>query len=156
MKASRQALGLREAHFIVLPSLMLVAFGDGITGSTDLRLVKTKAALDLGRLSETYTIYKDLTHSRVGASEAAEKLGELLRDDRNPFWSNPYRCFFGFATAFLVCPMAFDGSLLDASIAGCFGAFVSALSLYASGNSSVFSTLYEYVFRNSIDSRLVF
>lgn len=147
MKAARQALGLREVHFIVLPSLILVSFGDGLAGKTDMRLVKTKAALDLERLSETYKIYKDLTHSRIGASEAADRLGDLLRPDRMPFWSNPFRCFFGFATAFLVCPMAFGGSLLDALIAGLFGAFVSALSLYASASSSVFSTLYEYVFR---------
>jgi len=85
MKAARQALGLREAHLILLPSLMLVSFGDGVQGSTEMRLVKTPTGLDLGRLSETYEIYKDITHSRICASEAAERLGKLLSPDGKPF-----------------------------------------------------------------------
>lgn len=145
MKAARQALGLREAHFILLPSLMLVSFGDGVQGSTEMRLVKTPTGLDLGRLSETYAIYKDIAHSRIGASEAAERLGKLLSPDNKPFWGRPIRICFGFLTAFLVCPMAFNGSLIDAIMAGIFGAFVSTLSIYASSSPSVFSTLYEYV-----------
>lgn len=145
MKAARQALGLRETHLILLPSLMLVSFGDGVQGSTEMRLVKTPTGLDLGRLSETYEIYKDITHSRIGASEAAERLGKLLSPERTPFWGPPARICFGFLTAFFVCPMAFGGSLVDAAVAGLFGAFVSALSIYASASSSVFCTLYEYV-----------
>lgn len=145
MKAARQALGLREAHFILLPSLMLVSFGDGVQGSTEMRLVKTPTGLDLGRLSETYSIYKDITHSRIGASEAAERLGSLLSPDNKPFWGRGARICFGFLTAFLVCPMAFSGSLIDAVVAGIFGTFVSTLSIYASASSSVFATLYEYV-----------
>jgi uncharacterized membrane protein YjjP (DUF1212 family) len=145
MKAARQALGLREAHFILLPSLMLVSFGDGVQGSTEMRLVKTPTGLDLGRLSETYAIYKDITHSRIGASEAAERLGKLLSPDTKPFWRSHIRICFGFLTAFLVCPMAFNGSLIDAIVAGIFGAFVSTLSIFASASPSVFSTLYEYV-----------
>lgn len=145
MKAARQALQLKEAHFIVLPALMIISFGDGEQGSTEMRLIKTPASLDLGCLSETYAIYKDLTHSRIGASEGAERLGDLLRTDRPPFWNKWARCFFGFSTAFLVCPMAFGGSLIDALAAGLFGAFVSFLSLYATAKSSVFSTFYEYV-----------
>lgn len=143
MKAARQALQLKETHFIVLPSLMIISFGDSEQGCTDLQLIKTPTRLDLGQLSETYAVYKDLTHSKIGATEAANKLAKLLDPKRKPFWNNLTRCFFGFITAFLVCPMAFGGSLIDAGIAGLFGLFVSALSIYATAQSSVLSTLYE-------------
>jgi len=145
MKAARHALQLKDAHFIVLPAIMIISFGDGEQGSNELRLVKTPTSLDLGCLSETYAIYKDLTHSRIGASEGAERLGELLRNDRPPFWNIWARCFFGFSTAFLVCPMAFGGSLIDGLVAGFFGAVVSILSLSTARRSSVFSTVSEYV-----------
>jgi uncharacterized membrane protein YjjP (DUF1212 family) len=156
MKAARQALGLREAHFVLLPSLMLVSFGNGVQGSTEMRLVKTPTGLDLGRLSETYSIYKDITHSCIGASEAAERLGSLLSPDDKPFWGRGARICFGFLTAFLVCPMAFSGSLIDAAVAGIFGAFVSTLSIYASASSSMFATLYEYVLLGIILAALVY
>ncbi|KAF8315443.1 hypothetical protein DL93DRAFT_2057370, partial [Clavulina sp. PMI_390] len=143
MKAANEALQLREVRFVVLPSSMLIAFGDGSTGSSEISLVKGKPVLDIYRLSETYRIYKSLTHGIMGAYTADSELAMLLDKDWTPVWSEYMRLAFAFWTAFIVCPMAFGGSLLDAVVAGIFGTGVALCSFrFASGNT-VFSTLFE-------------
>lgn len=142
MKAARKALAL-QAHFIVLPNVMFVSFGSGDQGSTDMRLIKSPTTNDLDRLSQTYAIYKALTHYEKGPSEANEELGKLLDPDREPCWGKPMRCLFGFLTAFLVCPMAFGGSMVDALVSGIYGGTVSYLGLCVATKSGVFSTVFE-------------
>jgi uncharacterized membrane protein YjjP (DUF1212 family) len=122
---------------------MLVSFGDGEQGSSEMTLVKSTTFLDLGRLTDTHRIYKKLTHAEIGAREAADELEKLIDENREPIYSKPWRCIFGFWTAFLVCPMAFGGSFIDACVAGTLGCIVTGLSLYGAQKSAVFSTVYE-------------
>ncbi len=79
------------------------------------------------------------------AKEAADRLGVLLDENFKPCWGKTARCFFGFAQAFLVCPLAFSGSFLDMSAAGLLGLFVNILHVFATEKLSFFSTVFEYV-----------
>lgn len=145
MIATASALQLAQVRFIILPATMLVSFGDGDEGATSLQLIREAPGLDLGRLSRTYEVYKDITHGRKSAREGLAELREFMSPDYVLPYSKPLRVFFGFAASFLVCPMAFGGSIIDASVAGLLGGFVAFLSLYAASRSEAFAVIYEYV-----------
>ncbi|KAF8336512.1 uncharacterized protein EI90DRAFT_183617 [Cantharellus anzutake] len=147
MSTAAAAMEVHESSkFIFLPNTIITAFDDeaSLRGS-ELKVSKVNPRLDLGRLSSTYDIYKAITHGRMCAKEAADRLGALLDENFKPCWGNVARCFFGFAQAFLVCPLAFSGSFLDMWAAGLLGLFVNVLSVFATEKLSIFSTVFEIV-----------
>jgi Putative threonine/serine exporter len=143
IKAAQKALDIDHASFIFLPATMLASFGDSEFGCADLRLVKQTTSLDLGRVTQTYGIYKDLTRKIIGAGEAAHQLEKLLDPDAPACWTQRTRCLFAFIQGFLVSIVAFNGCLIDAVVAGLFGLFVFTLGTYPASHSTVFSIVYE-------------
>ena len=142
MMAVRQALEI-PANFIFFPSSMVANFGETDTCNSIVNITKISSALDLGRLATTHAIYKEITHHEIGAEEGSRRLAELLDPAFKPVYPKWLRCFFGFIKSFILCGLAFNGTLLDSAVAGGCGAMINWMQLTASGSSIVYSTFYE-------------
>lgn len=136
------------ADFTQLPNIVIVAFGDKETHSTETHVVKSAGRLQLGRLDQVQEMYNRVKADEYSAKFATRDLKALIAE--SPIYSIPQRCFFSFWLAVLICPLAFGGSFVDGWLAGA-GAFL--LCLVQSTLSSWKPTLanvFEYVVGQTI------
>lgn len=136
---------------IYLPNLMLIAFGDDATHTSETKFIKQTSALDLTKLTDMHTIYWNVIHDKIGVEEASAQLDELMR--RKPLIGRwPMVLIGGFASAFIcVGPQGFNGSFIDAVMAFPLGAFlvycqsIITTELYSNVFEIVFATLNSFV-----------
>ena len=136
---------------IYLPNLMLLAFGDDATHTSETKFIKQTSALDLTKLTDMHTIYWNVIHDKIGVEEASAQLDELMR--RKPLIGRlPMVLIGGFASAFIcVGPQGFNGSFIDALMAFPLGAFlvycqsIITTELYSNVFEIVFATLNSFV-----------
>ncbi|ETS61477.1 hypothetical protein PaG_04515 [Moesziomyces aphidis] len=136
---------------IYLPNLMLIAFGDDTTHTSETKFIKQGSGLDLTKLTDMHTIYWNVIHDKIGVEEASNQLDELMR--RKPIIGRwPMVLIGGFASAFIcVGPQGFNGSFIDALMAFPLGAFlvycqsIITTELYSNVFEIVFATLNSFV-----------
>ena len=136
---------------IYLPNLMLIAFGDDATHTSETKFIKQTSALDLTKLTDMHMIYWNVIHDKIGVEEASNQLDELMR--RKPLIGRwPMVLVGGFASAFIcVGPQGFNGSFIDAVMAFPLGAFlvycqsIITTELYSNVFEIVFATLNSFV-----------
>lgn len=136
---------------IYLPNLMLLAFGDDTTHTSETKFIKQTSGLDLTKLTDMHTIYWNVIHDKIGVEEASAQLDELMR--RKPLIGRiPMVLIGGFASAFIcVGPQGFNGSFIDAVMAFPLGAFlvycqsIITTELYSNVFEIVFATLNSFV-----------
>ncbi|PWZ00952.1 DUF1212-domain-containing protein [Testicularia cyperi] len=136
---------------IYLPNLMLVAFGDETTHTSETRFIKQSSGLDLTKLTDMHTIYWNVIHDKIGVEEASSQLDELMR--RKPLIGRwPMVLVGGFASAFIcVGPQGFSGSFIDALMAFPLGAFlvycqsIITTELYSNVFEIVFATFNSFI-----------
>lgn len=129
---------------IYLPNLMLFAFGDDATHTSETKFIKQAGGLDFTKLTDMHTIYWNVVHDKIGVSEASAQLDELMRrKPLIPLW--PMVFIGGFCSSFIsVGPMGFGGSFIDAVMAWPLGAFL----VYCQSiiTTELFSNVFEIVF----------
>ncbi|EST08120.1 protein of unknown function DUF3815 [Kalmanozyma brasiliensis GHG001] len=136
---------------IYLPNLMLLAFGDDTTHTSETKFIKQASGLDLTKLTDMHTIYWNVIHDKIGVEEASAQLDELMR--RKPLIGRwPMVVIGGFASAFICLgPQGFNGSFIDAVMAFPLGAFlvycqsIITTELYSNVFEIVFATLNSFV-----------
>lgn len=136
---------------IYLPNLMLIAFGDDATHTSETKFIKQTSALDLTKLTDMHMIYWNVINDKIGVEEASNQLDELMR--RKPLIGRwPMVLVGGFASAFIcVGPQGFNGSFIDAVMAFPLGAFlvycqsIITTELYSNVFEIVFATLNSFV-----------
>ncbi|CAO1625358.1 unnamed protein product [Jaminaea pallidilutea] len=129
---------------IYLPNLMLFAFGDDATHTSETKFIKQAGGLDFTKLTDMHTIYWNVIHDKIGVGEASAQLDELMR--RKPLIGRwPMVIIGGFCSAFIAPgPMGFNGSFIDAVMAFPLGAFlVWSQSVIT---TELFSNVFEIVF----------
>lgn len=129
---------------IYLPNLMLFAFGDDATHTSEIKFIKQAGGLDFTKLTDMHTVYWNVIHDKIGVGEAAAQLDELMR--RKPLIGRwPMVLIGGFCSSFIcVGPMGFNGSFIDAVMAWPLGAFL----VYCQSiiTQEIFSNVFEIVF----------
>ncbi|CEH14937.1 PHEROMONE-REGULATED MEMBRANE PROTEIN 10 [Ceraceosorus bombacis] len=133
-----------NARCIYLPNLMLLAFGDDATHTSETKFIKQAGGLDLTKLTDMHSIYWNVIHDKIGVEEASSQLDELMR--RKPvigMW--PMVFIGGFCSSFIcVGSMGFNGSFIDALVAFPLGMFL----VYCQSviTTELFSNVFEIVF----------
>ncbi|CAO1630014.1 unnamed protein product [Parajaminaea phylloscopi] len=129
---------------LYLPNLMLFAFGDDTTHTSETKFIKQGGGLDFTKLTDMHTIYWNVIHDKIGVGEASAQLDELMR--RKPLIGRwPMVIIGGFCSAFIsIGPMGFGGSFIDAVMAFPLGAFlVFSQSIIT---TELFSNVFEIMF----------
>lgn len=129
---------------IYLPNLMLFAFGDDATHTSETKFIKQSGGLDLTKLTDMHSIYWNVIHDKIGVDEASRQLDELMR--RKPLIGR-FRMVLigGFCSAFIcVGPQGFGGSFVDALAAFPLGMFLVFSQLAI--KTELFSNVFEILF----------
>ena len=130
-----------EAQFLYIPGCMIISFDDSSIHTTEVKLVRTTQGVDLGKLRDTYEIYKDVVYDRIGVEEATEQLEEILsrRPKYKPWILVPV---YGFASA-SVGPFAFQARLIDLPICFLLGCMLGWLQLIVAPRNQIISNVFE-------------
>ncbi|KAL2867277.1 uncharacterized protein BJX67DRAFT_81157 [Aspergillus lucknowensis] len=140
MKMTARVLEI-NANFLYLPGCMVVSFDDFSTHTTEVKLVRVNQGVDLGKLSDVHTVYKEVIHDVIGVEEAIQRLGELVKKkDKYPVWL--LILLHGLASA-SVGPFAFGARPIDLPIAFLLGCLLGILQLILSPRSHLYSNVFE-------------
>ena len=136
---------------IYLPNLMLIAFGDDTTHTSETKFIKQTPALNLTKLTDIHTIYWNVVHDKIGVEEASAQLDELMR--RKPIIGRLPMVLIGGCASMSICvgPQGYNGSFIDAVMAFPLGAFlvycqsIITTELYSNVFEIVFATLNSFI-----------
>ena len=124
-----------------MPGCMIISFDDASTHTTEVKLVRTQQAVDLGKLRDVHDIYKEVVHDRIGVSQASDRLDELVH--RKPkFGPWVLVAVYGLASAF-VGPFAFQARLIDMPIAFLLGCLLGFMQLILAPRSELYANVFE-------------
>ena len=130
-----------DAQFLYLPGCMIVSFDDSRTHTAEVKLVKASESVDLGKLSDTHDVYKQVVHDEIGVEEAMKQLDQI-REKPKKFKLWFLILLHGVASA-TVSPWAYQGRLIDLPVAFCLGCLLGFLRLYWAAKSDLYSAIFE-------------
>ena len=140
MRMSARVLEI-NGKFLFIPGCMLISFEDPSTFTSDVRIVRTDHAVDLGKLQDMHEIYKWVVHDKMGAREATEALDELSSEKpRYNEWV--LVLFYGLASA-CVGPFAFQARFIDLPIAFILGCLLGVMKIVLAPRSELYSNVLE-------------
>lgn len=130
-----------DGQFLYIPGCMIVSFDDASTHTTEVKLVRSAQGVDLGRLSDVHTIYKEVIHDVIGVEEATQRLDEIMKR------KNKFNVWFlvlmhGCASA-TVGPFAFNARPIDMPICFALGCLLGILQLVLSPRSNIYQNVFE-------------
>ncbi|KAL8868775.1 MAG: hypothetical protein Q9174_004761 [Haloplaca sp. 1 TL-2023] len=140
MRMSARVLEI-DGQFLYIPGCMIISFDDSRTHTTEVKIVRTKQAIDLGKLREVHEIYKETLHDLIGVEEAMERLDQVLQREQqyNRWLLVPV---YGLASA-CVGPFAFGARPIDLPMAFLLGCCLGIMQLIVAPKSELYSNIFE-------------
>lgn len=130
-----------DGQFLYIPGCMIISFDDNSTHTTEVKVVRTEQGLDLGRLVDVHSIYKEVVHDVIGVEEATQRLQVIMK--RNNKYSVWFRVFTHGCASATVGPFAFQARLIDMPVCFLLGCLLGTLQLVMSPRSSVYANVFE-------------
>ncbi|GAV56175.1 hypothetical protein ZYGR_0BA00810 [Zygosaccharomyces rouxii] len=130
-----------DGQFLYLPGCMFVSFGDATTRTSEVQLVRCAQGLNLWKLHQVHSIYKQVVHDTMSASEGNILMDKVLQD-RNLVPSWICVLLYGFCSA-MVTPYAFGGDWVNLAVSFFIGTCVGALQFIVSARSNMYSNVFE-------------
>ncbi|CEH15056.1 PHEROMONE-REGULATED MEMBRANE PROTEIN 10 [Ceraceosorus bombacis] len=130
-----------DAQFIHFPGIVIASFGDVDKHTSETHFVKSKSDLSLGALHDVHQIYRKVVHDDIGVQEGTEELNALLKAEA--CWGEWARIGFAAVRCWLMAPMSFGGSFIDAFAAAAFGAGLTFLQLRVTRKNAMYSNVFE-------------
>ncbi|KAF9546981.1 hypothetical protein EC957_008985 [Mortierella hygrophila] len=111
---------------VYMPNVMIVAFTDYETHTSETHLLKVSAGLDMYKFAQVHQILKMVTHSAMPVEEAIMKLDAINTEkDLWPRWL----VILSYALAsFCTAPMFFKGNWIDAGVSFLIGGTVGMMA----------------------------
>lgn len=130
-----------SSQYLYLPGCMIMSFDDPATRTTEVKLIRTSQAVDLARLSDTHSIYKNVTHDVIGIEEAIQELDRIM--DKKPRYNKYVLVLvYGLASA-AVGPFAFSARPIDLPIIFINGLILGVMRFVIAPNSVLYSNIFE-------------
>jgi len=144
LNTSSKVLGIRT-EFLLLPNVVLLSFYDAEQGArpSDLHVVKKIGGISLSQLRATHTLYKGVINQTITPQNGWKAL--IAIQQSHPPYSYPIRCFIGFLCGAVITLLAFEGSFLDAMIAGACQGILVFLIFHMMDSEPLLARLIEYV-----------
>ena len=140
MRMSARVLEI-EGQFLYIPGCMIISFDDSRTHTTEVKIVRTQQAIDLGKLREVHDIYKETLHDMISVDVAMDRLDACTRrPQRYPNWM--LVPVYGLASA-CVGPFAFGARPIDLPIAFFLGCCLGFMQLILAPKSELYSNIFE-------------
>ncbi|KAJ3370361.1 hypothetical protein GGF31_004191 [Allomyces arbusculus] len=141
LKLASETLHVTTSTF-ALPNMLLIGYESPIDYRTETVFLTVPAGYELWKLYQTNLLCKDLAAKKITIETAIETLEELI--DAPSTWSAFAYCIATAGCSMFVAPLAFNGSMVDASVAGLLGVLVGVLDLLSS-RFPTFSNIYDII-----------
>lgn len=112
-----------QAEFLLLPNVVFISFQDASQGS-GLHIIKRLGGISLSQLRATHSTYKKVVNLEATPEQGWRSL-VIIQHSNHPY-ADTTRCLIAFLCGAVITLLAFDGSFLDAMIAG----FAQCLSVF--------------------------
>lgn len=143
MQLSADALGVPLQSFY-LPGCMILSFNDSLQASQGVQIVRGTQSLNLSKLRDVHSVYKDVIHGIVEVEEATARVRAIVNgNDRFRRWFRVLN--YGLASAF-IGPVSYGARPIDLPIIFLLGSLVGFLEIILVPKSE----LYGYVFEISV------
>ncbi|KAB8237134.1 threonine/serine exporter family protein [Aspergillus alliaceus] len=130
-----------DSQYLYVPGCMIMSFDDPSTRTAEVKLVRVSQGVDLGRLSETHNVYKNVIHDVIGIEEAIQELEDIVK--RKPRYSKIIIVLVcGLATA-MVGPFAFGARPIDMPIIFFNGCLLGVMQHIIAPRSVLYSNVFE-------------
>ena len=140
LKMSARVLSI-DGQFLYIPGCMIVSFDDAATHTTEVKIVRTNQAVNLGKLLDTHQVYKEVVHDTIGVEEAMGRLDKIIKKpNRYSLWFLVFT--YGIAAA-CVGPFAFGARPIDLPIAFSLGCLLGFMQLILAPYSELYSNIFE-------------
>lgn len=115
---------------VFLPQMLLISFQDTYTHTSEQHIIKQAPTLDLIKLNAMHDVYTAVVTDRMGVQEASLQLDDLMRCP--PHLGRLKLILVGGLCSASITPgpMGFNGSVIDAMLAGLLGCGVVAAQLF--------------------------
>lgn len=130
-----------DSQFLYLPGCMIMSFDDPSTRTTEVKLVRVAQGIDLGRLANTHSVYKNVVHDVIGVEEAIQELEDIM--NRKPRYNKWIVVLtYGLATA-SVGPFAFSARPIDMPIIFVNGCILGTMQHVLAPRSALYTNVFE-------------
>ncbi|CAH7682335.1 hypothetical protein BY996DRAFT_4591786 [Phakopsora pachyrhizi] len=129
-----------DAQFIHLPSVVIAAFGDYDTRTSEIHFVKAIGGIALGKLHRVHEVYKAVVHDEAGVAEGSAALHKISNEP--PLYADWQRMIIAAFCCGIISMLGFAGSFADAWVSAIFGSFLAFMQLRATGNQ-MYSNIFE-------------
>ncbi|MCJ1484105.1 hypothetical protein MMC06_004273 [Schaereria dolodes] len=140
MRSSARAL-LIDGEFLYMPGCMVISFGDHQTHTTEVKIVRTNAGINLGKLEEAYDTYKKTMHEEIDVNEASRRLVNITAS-KPKYGPWTLVLVYGLASVF-VGPFAFQARLVDLPVAFLLGSLLGFLQHIVAPRSILYANVME-------------
>ncbi|PGH09438.1 hypothetical protein GX51_00543 [Blastomyces parvus] len=140
MRMTARVLEL-EGSFTYFPGTMLMAFEDSTTDTTDLKMVRAQEGVNLGRLRDIQTVYKEVVHDIIGVEEAMQRLREIM--NAKPKYGVLWLILLHGLACAMVGPFAFGARPIDMPICFILGCILAVLQHVLAPRSSHYANVFE-------------
>lgn len=132
-----------HAEFLLLPNVVFISFHDAEQGSqgTGLHVIKRIGNISLSQLRSTHHIFKSVIAFDATPEQGWRSL--LIVQHARLSYSDNFRCFVAFLCGAVITLLAFDGSFLDAMIAGAAQGSLAFLNFYMIGTEPIVARIFE-------------
>ncbi|KAE8209755.1 hypothetical protein CF327_g6297 [Tilletia walkeri] len=130
-----------DAQFIHFPGIVIASFGDIDKHTSETHFVKSSSALVLGQLHNVHIIYRQVVHDEISVSEGAAKLMALLKE--KPCYKVWQRIAIAGLLCWIISPLSFGGSFIDAFVSSAYGIGLTFLQLHVARKNAMYSNIFE-------------
>ena len=130
-----------DAQFVHFPGIVIAAFGDIDNHTSETHFVKSSGSLSLGPLHEVHVIYRRVVHDECSVEEGSNELTKLIK--AKPCYGVWTRIMIAGGLCFIIAPLSFGGSFVDAWVSACFGILLMFLNLRVAKNNAMYSNIFE-------------
>lgn len=130
-----------DGQFLYVPGCMIISFGDMITRTSEVQLVRCNQGLNLWKLHMVHSIYKQVVHDIISVEDANMEIDRILGGKNlYPRWLSVV--LYAFCSS-MVTPFAFGGGWVNVPVSFLIGLGVGLLQFFFSQKSNLYSNVFE-------------
>ncbi|KAJ5779166.1 hypothetical protein N7457_006886 [Penicillium paradoxum] len=130
-----------KAQFLYIPGCMFMSFDDPLIRTAEVKIIRVIQGLDLSRLAETHSVYKNVVHDLVGVEQATNELDQIMQ--RKPRYNRWLLVFLTGCASVAVGPYSFMARPVDLPIIFVLGCLVGFMQHIIAPNSATYSNVLE-------------
>lgn len=129
-----------QAEFLLLPNVVFISFHDAGEGS-GLHVIKRLGNISLSQLRATHSTYRRVVNLEATPEQGWRSL--VIIQHSHPPYTDTIRCSIAFLCGAVITLLAFDGSFLDAVIAGSAQCALVFLNFHMMATEPIIARIFE-------------